>query len=69
MYRCMYVITYVRMYVLIKTHDSESRGQEEVGSMQRMSESFTDSTTLKFTNAIKPPLMLSLSYQGPACSI
>ena len=46
----------------IKTHNSESRGQEEAGHMRRMSELFTGSTTLKFLN--KPPLKLSLSYQG-----
>ena len=42
--------------VLIKTHDSESRGQEEAGRMQRTSELFTCSTALKFVNALnKPP--------------
>ena len=50
---------------LIKTHNSESRGQEETGHMRRMSELFTGSTAVKFVNAlIKPPLKLSLSYQG-----
>ena len=40
----------------IKTHDSESRGQEEAGCMQRMSELFTGSTTVKLANALnKPP--------------
>ena len=50
----------------IKTHDSESRGQEEAGHTQRMSVLFTgsSSTALKFINALnKPPLKLSLSYQ------
>ena len=49
----------------IKTHDSEWRGQEEAGHTQRTSELFTRSTALKFVNALnKPPLKLSLSYQG-----
>ena len=40
----------------IKTHDSESRGQEEAGHTQRTSELFTRSTALKFVNALnKPP--------------
>ena len=40
----------------IKTHDNESRGQEEAGHMQRTSELFTRSTALKFVNALnKPP--------------
>ena len=40
----------------IKTHDSESWGQEEAGRMQRTSELFTGSTGLKFVNALnKPP--------------
>ena len=46
----------------IKTHDSESRGQEEA---RRMSELFTRSTALKFENAVtKPPRQLSPSYSG-----
>ena len=50
--------------VYIKTHDSESRGQEEAGRMRRMSVLFTGNTTVKFVNALnKPPLKLSLSYQ------
>ena len=49
----------------IKTHDSESRGQEEAGRTRRMSVLFTGSTAVKFVNALnKPPLKLSLSYQG-----
>ena len=40
------------MYVCIKTHNSESRGQEEAGRMRRMSELFTDSTALKLVNAL-----------------
>ena len=53
--------------VEIKTHDSESRGQEEAGHTRRMSELFTGSTTLKLVNALnKPPLKLSHSYQGPS---
>ena len=48
----------------IKTHDSESRGEEEAGRTQRMSVLFTGSTAVKFVNALnKPPLKLSLSYQ------
>ena len=49
----------------IKTHDSESRGQEEAGCMRRTSELFTRSIALKFVNALnKPPSgKLSLSYQ------
>ena len=43
------------LYV-IKTHDSESRGQEEAGRTRRTSELFTRSTALKFVNALnKPP--------------
>ena len=39
----------------IKTHDSESRGQE-AGRTRRTSELFTRSTALKFVNALnKPP--------------
>ena len=46
----------------IKTHGSESRGQEEAGHMQQTSELFTGSTTLKLVNALnKLPLKLSLS--------
>ena len=42
--------------VRIKTHDSESRGQEEAGRTRRTSELFTRSTALKFVNALnKPP--------------
>ena len=41
---------------IIKTHDSESRGQEEAGRTRRTSELFTRSTALKFINALnKPP--------------
>ena len=40
----------------IKTHNSESRGQEEAGRTRRTSELFTRSTALKFVNALnKPP--------------
>ena len=46
----------------IKTHDSESRGQEEAGRTRRMSVLFTGSTGVKIVNALnKPPLKLSLS--------
>ena len=48
----------------IKTHSSESRGQEEAGRTRRTSELFTGSTAVKLVNALnKPPLKLSLSYQ------
>ena len=51
--------------MIIKTHDSESRGQEEAGRTRRMSVLFTGNTAMKFVNALnKPPLKLSLSYQG-----
>ena len=46
------------MYIHIKTHDSESRGQEEAGRMhdEQVSYVFTRSTALKFVNALnKPP--------------
>ena len=36
----------------IKTHDSESRGQEEAGRTRRMSVLFTGSTGVKFVNAL-----------------
>ena len=40
----------------IKTHDSESRGQEEVGRTRRTSELLTGSTALSLVNALnKPP--------------
>ena len=48
----------IHVYVatLIKTHDSESRGQEEASRTRRTSELFTRSITLKFVNALnKPP--------------
>ena len=42
--------------ILIKTHDSESRGQEEAGRTRRMSVLFTGNTAMKFVNALnKPP--------------
>ena len=50
--------------LVIKTHDSESRGQE-AGRTRRMSVLFTGTTGVKFVNALnKPSLKLSLSYQG-----
>ena len=65
---CRYVsniLLYDNIVVVIKTHDSESRGQEETGRMRRMSGLFTGSTALKLVNALnKLPLKLSLSYQG-----
>ena len=49
-------------YVHIKTHDSESRGQEETAiihetkNMQPLSELFTRKSIKKLTNAlVKPP--------------
>ena len=39
----------------IKTHDSESRGQEEAGRTRQTSELFTRSTALKFVNALNKP--------------
>ena len=55
----------VIVIINIKTHDSESRGQEEAGHTRRMSVLFTGNTGVKFVNALnKPPLKLSLSYQG-----
>ena len=49
----------------IKTHSSESQGQEEAGHTQQTSGLFTGSTAVNFVNALnKPPLRLSLSYQG-----
>ena len=43
----------------------ESRGQEEAGCTRRTSELFTGSTAMKLVYALnKPPLKLSLSYQG-----
>ena len=51
---------------LIKTHDSESQGQEEAGRTRRTSVLFTGSYHCsELVNAVnKPPLKLSLSYQG-----
>ena len=50
---------------VIKTHGSESWGQEEAGHMRQTSELFTGSTAVNFVNALnKPPLKLLLSYQG-----
>ena len=42
------MVQYYKMLgLLIKTHDSESRGQEEAGRMRRTSELFTRSIALK----------------------
>ena len=63
---CIFLIA-ITCNEYIKTHDSESRGQEEAGPTQRMSVLFTGSTGVKFVNALnKPPLKLLLSYQGPS---
>ena len=49
----------------IKTHGSESQGQEEAARTRQTSELFTGSTAVNFVNALnKPPLKLLLSYQG-----
>ena len=54
----------------IKTHGSESQGQEEAGRTQRTSELFTGSAAVNFVNILnKPPLKLSLSYQGLVLTI
>ena len=58
----IYIITTL-YYPDIKTHDSESRGQEEAGRTRRMSVLFTGSTAVKLNALNKPPLKLSLSYQ------
>ena len=59
------VVKSALLFSYIKTHDSESRGQEEAGRTQRMSVLFTGNTAMKFVNALnKPQLKLSLSYQG-----
>ena len=48
------LFTFIKHY--IKTHDSESRGQEEAGRTRRMSVLFTGNTAMKFVNALnKPP--------------
>ena len=60
------------MCIPIKTHDSESRGQEEAAIIREtkntrpLSELFTRKTAYKFANALaKPPNELSLSYYRP----
>ena len=64
MYCQTIIVKILLLSFLIKTHDSESRGQEEAGRMRRMSVLFTGSTAVKFVNALnKPPLKLSLNYQ------
>ena len=65
----MCITTYVAMCSCapnIKTHGSESRGQEEAAVRDELaSELFTRSTAVKFVGALnKPPLKLSLSYLG-----
>ena len=45
---------------MIKTHNSESRGQEAAGCMQQMSELFTRSTAVEFVNVLNK---LPLSYR------
>ena len=58
---------------IIKTHDSESRGQEETAIIREtkntrpLSELFTRKSVMKLTNAlVKPPYALSLSYHRPS---
>ena len=64
-YTLLYVLLSRNEFNYIKTHDSESQGQEEAARTQRMSELFTGSSTLKLVNTLnKPPLKLSFSYQG-----
>ena len=45
-----FIIENTFVYIPIKTHDSESRGQEEAGRTRRMSVLFTRSTAVKFVN-------------------
>ena len=68
MYYCIYMLAYNTTYLStlpvlplytvhnmlhnIKTHDSESQGQEEAGRTRRTSELFTRSTALKFVNTL-----------------
>ena len=53
---CTYVPAYKNIFKgKIKTHNSESRGQEEAGRMRRMSVLFTRSTAMKFVNALNTP--------------
>ena len=53
----------------IKTHDSESRGQEEAGRTRQMSVLFTCSTTVKFVSALNKPPSYRLVIKDSACSI
>ena len=56
MYLCTSATSGHKLVYKIKTHDSESRGQEEAGRTQQTSELFTCSTALKFVNTLnKPP--------------
>ena len=50
----IYSVRYVTLefFLVIKTHNSESRGQEETGCTRRMSVLFTGSTAVKFVNAL-----------------
>ena len=61
-----YKVLFLWLKICIKTHDSESRGQEEAAVRnERVSYLHVRSTTLKFENAVaKPPRQLSLSYSG-----
>ena len=57
----------IKKFYAIKTHNSESRGQEEAQQRDhRVSYLHVRSTALKLANALaKPPLKLSLSYYRP----
>ena len=54
---------HVSKFLKIKTHDSESRGQEE---QRPLSELFTRNIVKKLANALaKPPRQLAPSYHSP----
>ena len=63
--RYSYLLLSLKVTNNIKTHNSESRGQEEAGCTRRKSELVTRSTAVKFVNTLnKLPLKLLLCYQG-----
>ena len=49
------IVSYVHIASYIKTHGSESQGQEKAGHAQQTSELFTGSTGLKLVNALNKP--------------
>ena len=51
-YQSLLLSTTVLNDIHIKTHDSESQGQEEAGRTRRMSVLFTGNTAMKFVNAL-----------------